>query len=87
MIILLSFITLLTAIMTRLLMLVVLLLASTENATASDNQQAQEVRSDSASSSEGKDYRHNIKMLTGVEDVRKATLFKASDFSEEPELN
>merc|ERR1712048_778995 len=43
--------------------------------------------SDSVSSSESADYRHNIKMLTGVEDVRKATLFGHVHFPDAAEAD
>lgn len=41
--------------------------------------------SDTVELAEGKDYRHNIKMLTGVEDVRKATKFRPGDVEDQVE--
>ena len=78
--------------MSRLLTLIILLSTThtdkgSVSASVSDNWQAQESVSVQSTEEEGLgDYRHNIKMLTGVDDVRKMTeyKYKENEVADEP---
>ena len=63
--------------MSRLLTLITLLLVAALSG-AIGNKIDQRTNSDSVMSTEHADYRHNIKMLTGVEDVRSVTEYRGS---------
>ena len=72
----------------RKLLALITLIVVTDLARTSGNKIDQRTNSDSLSvlSTDQEDYRHNIKMLTGVEDVRRVTEYRGSgDTAEEAE--